>query len=230
MEKVYTIFAGVNGAGKTTLYKTNQNATVGQKRVNSDEILRENKGDWRNNGDQVKAMKEAVKRVKQYLDKGISFNQETTLAGNSIINNIKKAKENGFKVKMFYVGLQSADLAVQRVNDRVRKGGHGIEEKDIRRRYEASLKNLKTAINVCDEVNVYDNTVEFRHIASFKDGKKVNGKEKCEWLEQALSKNEELQKEGPNMDREGWRSSVNDAPSFNMAEQNNICSERSERK
>ncbi|MDE5892763.1 MAG: AAA family ATPase, partial [Acetatifactor sp.] len=82
MERVYTIFAGVNGAGKTTLYRTNQKEAAGQNRVNSDEILRENKGDWRNNRDQIQAMKEAAGRVKQYLDKGVSFNQETTLTGN----------------------------------------------------------------------------------------------------------------------------------------------------
>lgn len=189
MAKVYTIFAGVNGVGKTTLYKVGKNVFADQKRVNSDEILKEKKGDWKNGIDQAEAMKEAVRRIKQYLDEGISFNQETTLAGNGIIQNMKKAKEKGFTVVMFYVGLASNDLAVERVASRVRKGGHGINEEDIRRRYEISLKNLKSAIGICDEVHIYDNTEDFRQVASFKDGSLVQYYEKCEWLEKVLAVN-----------------------------------------
>ena len=103
MDKEYIVFAGVNGAGKSTLYHYIKD--VPGKRINSDEILKANGGDWRNNTDQAKAMKEAVKRISDYLKQGISFNQETTLAGYSIINNIKKAKEQGYTVKVFYVGL-----------------------------------------------------------------------------------------------------------------------------
>lgn len=77
-------------------------------------------------------MKEAVKRIKYYFDNGISFNQETTLTGNSIINNIKIAKQHGYTVKMYYVGVESVDIAIRRVQHRER-GGHGIAETDIRR-------------------------------------------------------------------------------------------------
>lgn len=86
MDTVYTIFAGVNGAGKSTIYNTIYQKNFKQARVNSDEIIHEFKGDWRNSRDQAVAMKEAVKRIKYNFDNGISFNQETTLTGNSIIN------------------------------------------------------------------------------------------------------------------------------------------------
>ena len=180
-------FIGPNGAGKSTFYNLGTILPRDQKRINSDEILRENKGDWKNLRDQSNAMKEAVKRIKTYLQEGISLNQETTLTGNSIINNIRKAKNMGFTVRMYYVGLESADLAVARVADRVRVGGHGIEEKDIRKRYESSLQNLKTAIQLCDEVYVYDNTVSFQQVAIFKDGVKITDTEMCGWLEHALA-------------------------------------------
>lgn len=187
MKKVYTLIAGVNGAGKSTFYNLGTILPQDQKRINSDEILRENKGDWKNTRDQSIAMKEAVKRIRTYLQEGISFNQETTLTGSSIINNIKKAKNLGFTVKMYYVGLESADLAVKRVAHRVRAGGHGIEEKDIRKRYESTLQNLRTAIQLCDEVYVYDNTIYFRQAAIFKDGVRITNNEIYGWLEHALA-------------------------------------------
>jgi predicted ABC-type ATPase len=64
-------------------------------RVNTDEILREI-GDWRNMGDVVAAGKIAVRKLSQYFDEEITFNQETTLCGKSILNNIDKAKKRGY--------------------------------------------------------------------------------------------------------------------------------------
>lgn len=83
---------------------------------------------------------------------GISFNQETTLSGKSIIKNIKFAKENGFYIVMNYIGLENPELAKERVKIRVSKGGHGIPDKDIERRYYDSLNNLNDVIEICLEV------------------------------------------------------------------------------
>ena len=128
----YIIFAGVNGAGKTTLYQSNikiQNMP----RVNVDEIVR-SFGSWNSTKDIFRAGKIAVRSIKQYFSERISFNQETTLCGNSIVENIMKARELGYRIELYYVGLDSADLAVERVKNRVLNGGHGIPEKDIRKR------------------------------------------------------------------------------------------------
>lgn len=100
--KKYEIFAGVNGAGKSTLYATKR-VSVGEHRVNTDEILR-NLGDWRDTSLLGKAGREAVTRIKEYFERGYSFNQETTLCGHSILRNVKKAKELGYVVEMHYVG------------------------------------------------------------------------------------------------------------------------------
>ena len=49
------------------------------------------------------------------------------------------------------------------------------------------MQNLKTAIQLCDEVYVYDITVSFRQVAIFKDGVKITDTEMCGWLEHALA-------------------------------------------
>lgn len=87
--KKYIVIAGVNGAGKSTLYQTLE--TIKQiDRINTDEIVR-SFGNWKNADDVIKAGKIAVKKIEECFRNGISFNQETTLCGNSIINNITKA-------------------------------------------------------------------------------------------------------------------------------------------
>ena len=179
----YTIFAGVNGAGKTTLYSTllQENHDFGV-RVNSDEIVISNGGDWRNKSDQAKAMKMAVKLIKDCMNKGISFNQETTLTGRSMVNNILKAKKLGYTIIMNYVGLSSQELAIQRVAYRVSMGGHGIPEEDIKRRYYVSLSKLKELMSLIDELYIYDNSNHMNLVAKTIAGYRTLLDTDCLWL------------------------------------------------
>ena len=144
----YTIFAGVNGAGKTSIYKSiyyqeNKN----EKRINTDEMVARI-GSWKDNNLQIKCGREAVKLIREYINDNISFNQETTLCGNSIIKNIKTAKEKGFYIVVNYIGVGSPEIAKERVKIRVSKGGHGIPEQDIEKRYYESLQNLNKIITI----------------------------------------------------------------------------------
>ena len=56
---------------------------------------------------------------------------------------------------------------------RVSKGGHGISDEDIERRYYESINNLKNIIDICDEINIYDNTEIFKEIIDFEKGKLI---------------------------------------------------------
>ena len=169
--KKYILIAGVNGAGKSTLYQSLQ-SLQSMPRVNTDEILREF-GDWRDMADVMTAGKIAVKKIAKYFDEGITFNQETTLCGKSIINNITKAKNRGYFIELHYIGVESAEIAKERVAGRMKQGGHGIAEQDIERRYIETFDNLKIVLPECDLTAFYDNTIEFRRFAIYKNGKLV---------------------------------------------------------
>ena len=169
--KKYVIIAGVNGAGKSTLYQINDNLR-NMPRVNVDEIVR-NLGDWRNARDVFSAGKIAVENISRYINNGITFNQETTLCGKSIIKNILKAKELGYFIELHYVGVDSVEIAKERVKHRVENGGHGIPEKDIERRYEETFIQLNSILKECNLIAFYDNTECFRRFAICKTGKLV---------------------------------------------------------
>ena len=94
--KKYILIAGVNGAGKSTLFHV-LDELKSMPRVNTDEIVKKI-GDWNNVSDTFKAGKQAVYMINEYFNNGITFNQETTLCGNNIIKNIKKAKMLGYYV------------------------------------------------------------------------------------------------------------------------------------
>lgn len=166
--KRYIIYPGVNGAGKSTLYMTTRYSDS-MPRINTDEILREF-GDWRNTEDLMKAGKIAVERLNDYIKSGVTFNQETTLCGHSIIKTIQRAKQAGYFVEMHYVGVNSPEIANNRIAERVKNGGHGIPREDVEKRYVESLKNLKVVLQMCDLASLYDNMKEFRRFAIFKNG------------------------------------------------------------
>ena len=60
-----------------------------------------------------------MNKISEYLNNGVTFNQETTLCGKSIINNIRKAKKLGYQIEMHYIGLDSVYIAKERVKQRV---------------------------------------------------------------------------------------------------------------
>ncbi len=109
--------------------------------------------------------------MRQYLSEGISFHQETTLAGKAIFRTIREAKKSGFEVVMYYVGLDTPDIAKVRVRARVQSGGHGVEDAVIEKRFAASLEHLKLAVALCDAVHFYDNSGEsLRYVLSIERG------------------------------------------------------------
>ena len=179
--KKYIIIAGVNGVGKSTLYQMNENLK-NFPRVNVDEIVREI-GDWKNIEDVFIAGKIAVKKIAEYFEQGISFNQETTLCGKSIIKNIKKAKLLDYFIELHYIGIDSVEIAKARVKHRVENGGHGIPEKDIEKRYEETFKQLNCIVKECNLIIFYDNTEKFRRFAICKNGELVRISHKVpEWF------------------------------------------------
>lgn len=179
--KKYIIIAGVNGAGKSTLYET-LDSLKNIERINTDEIVKKF-GDWRNSRDVMKAGKLAVEKIKEYFENGDSFNQETTLCGNSILKNIEIAKRLGYFIEVHYVGVESVDIAKERISYRVEHGGHGIPDADVERRYVESFEHLNMIIDLCDLVVFYDNTIGFNRFAVKRDNKMfITSQEVPKWF------------------------------------------------
>lgn len=168
--KRYVLIAGVNGAGKSTFYYAQQSKFDHMARVNMDEILRA-LGDWKDVKTNIEAGKEAVRQIREYFDEGKSFNQETTLCGHSILKNIETAKKLGYQVELYYIGVESADIAKERVRLRVEKGGHGIPDQQIEKRYLESLHNCREVLKGCDLAALYDNTEELHRFAIYHKGR-----------------------------------------------------------
>lgn len=161
---VYTVIAGANGVGKTSLYHILKSSDDLGERINIDEIA-SLKGSWKDKFIQIKASRIAMSLLNDYISKNVTFHQETTLSGNAVLKYIKKAKAKGFNIRLYFVGVENVQVSLDRVAKRVEKGGHGIDENLIRKRFEAMPDNLKNILPYCDTASFYDNTVRFRRLA-----------------------------------------------------------------
>lgn len=187
MSKNLYLFAGVNGVGKSTMYNSQIEEGIKQSiRINTDEIVR-TFGDWKNNADQIKAAKIAIKLRNHCFEEGKSFNEETTLTGKTILKTIDRAKELGYKIYLYYIGVDSPEIAKERVRNRVLKGGHDISSEVIEKRYYESFENLKKIISKCDYVDIYDNTDIYKLVFSFANNEIIeNSISSSEWAKEAI--------------------------------------------
>lgn len=154
-------YCGTNGAGKTTLRGFNQDSV--QIVIDSDHIAMQINPENPRLADGL-AGRKAIELFKFAIEQQVSFSMESTLSGNSILQRIKRTKENGFYVRLNYVGVDGVSINIKRVNARVANGGHFIDEATIRNRYDISLRNLIKILPLCDEVFIYDNSEELPNL------------------------------------------------------------------
>jgi predicted ABC-type ATPase len=157
MSNLY-IIAGPNGAGKTTAAMTVLPEALHVKEfVNADEIAR-GLSPFNPAGMAIEAGKIMLKRIRQLAESREDFSIETTLASKSYLRLIKECQTQGYVVTLIFFYLNGWELARQRVEQRVSKGGHDIPEIDIERRYYRGIKNLPEYMSVVDDWSLYDNS------------------------------------------------------------------------
>jgi predicted ABC-type ATPase len=100
-----------------------------------------------------------LKRIDELLAEGEDFAFETTLASRSFANTLEHAQQQGYFITLLFFWLHDPQLAVQRVQSRVREGGHSIPTETILRRYQSGIKNLfGIYFQIPDLLLMYDNS------------------------------------------------------------------------
>lgn len=150
---------GPNGAGKTTLAPFLIRDEYGLlEYVNADSIAH-GLAAFSPESVAFEAGRIMLRRIRALAEQNLSFAFETTLASRSYVRFITGLRAGGYEFHLVYVWLSSADLAVQRVRERVRRGGHDIPEEVIRRRYVKGARNFFNVYSgLADTWGIYDNS------------------------------------------------------------------------
>lgn len=183
---IYTIIAGVNGCGKSSFTGS---LSPYDKRLGT--IIDTDSITAKNGGDKISGGKEAIRRIEACLEKGFDFTQETTLSGTKTLRTVKKARALGYEIRLFYIAVSSAEESVKRIKNRVSKGGHGIPEEIVRRRFANRYSDLLKILRYCDTADLYDNENGFVKVGEYSNGKiSAIGEYKPKWLSELIEQME----------------------------------------
>ena len=177
--KTYTIIGGVNGVGKSSFTGVlKERSTDLGVIVDVDRITAELGGNALTGG------KAALRKIRECIDKGVSFAQETTLSGYKTEATAKQVKDMGYHVRLFYIGLDSAEESISRIENRVKRGGHDIPSDDVVRRFASRWEAVAKVLPYCDEAEFYDNGNGFILVAEYRNGElRTIGSRVPQWLE-----------------------------------------------
>ncbi|MCY7374555.1 MAG: AAA family ATPase [Pyrinomonadaceae bacterium] len=165
MSKELVIIAGANGVGKTTFARAFLQE-YDYEFLNADEIAKS-----------LSAENPAGKKISagklffQNLHKAVADNQslliESTLAGRYLQKFIESPKAEDYTMRIIFLFAESPEILIERIAERVKKGGHFVPEADVRRRFRRGKENFwNTYRNLATRWSlIYNSERNFQEIA-----------------------------------------------------------------
>jgi len=136
------IIAGPNGAGKTTFAREFlPNYADCRNFINAD-LIAQGMSPFSPEAAAFRAGRVMLNEISLLARQNADFGFETTLSGRGHLSLIRRLKNKGYQVKVFFLWVPIVDIALSRIRDRVLEGGHHVPEADVRRRFERSIRNF----------------------------------------------------------------------------------------
>ncbi len=166
--KCCTIIGGVNGVGKSSF-----TGSLKAQSLDLGTIIDVDKITFDCGNNAIEGAKKAIRKIDDCLNNGYSFTQETTLSGNKTAQTCKKAKELDYFIRLYYIGLNTESESIERIKNRVEKGGHNIPLETVKARFQNRFESLKKVLPYCDEAVFFDNYNGFKQVAEYKNGELI---------------------------------------------------------
>ena len=168
--KICTIIGGIDGVGKSSLLG----------------VLRAVRTDLGLVVDEKE--KAASERIETALKDGISFSYEATLHGEFSKELCRRAKDAGYAVRLYYVGLDPVEENLLRIKNRAKNGGENAVCQEVQNQYAHRFDNLTGVLQYCDNANFYDNYNGFVLVAQKANGRIESVGDYCpQWITKLLA-------------------------------------------
>lgn len=136
------IIAGPNGSGKTTFARTFLPDYVNCPNFVNADLIAQGLSPFEPRSAAIKAGKLVLQQIYEFANRNVDFAFETTLAGKSYVTFLKELKAKGYMLHIFFLWIPGPELAIARIKDRVREGGHNVAVEDIHRRFRRGTYNF----------------------------------------------------------------------------------------
>ncbi len=170
---VYVI-AGPNGAGKTTFAKTFLPEYVKCKQFVNADLIASGIAPFLPEQAALSAGKLLIEKIRELSNQGKDFGFETTLSGKSYIPFLKKLRDQGYKIHLFFLWIPTLEMALARIEERVKRGGHHIPEPVVKRRFHKGTRHLfKLYRPLLDSWMLFDNSAAAPHLIAAEENEKL---------------------------------------------------------
>ncbi len=159
---ILIVIAGPNGSGKTTITSKvlHHEWLEDSVYINPDIVAQEMFGDWNDPYAVLQALQYCDAKREECLREHRSMIFESVMSTDSKVDFIRRAKKEGYFVRVFFVSTSDPSINASRIAKRVMKGGHGVPIEKIISRYTKSILNGGIVSKMVDRTYVYDNSAE----------------------------------------------------------------------
>lgn len=168
------VIAGPNGAGKTTFAREFLPHFARCRDFVNADLIASGLSPFSPAAAAMEAGRVMLRKIHELGARRHSFAFETTLSGRGYLALFRRLKAADYRIHIVFLWLPSVELAIQRVKDRVRRGGHSVPEDDIRRRFDRGLRNLLIDYNdSADTWTLFDNSGSQPRLIARADGGRI---------------------------------------------------------
>ena len=153
------IISGPNGAGKTTFaLEFLPNIAGCHNFINADLIAR-GLSPLNAEAAAIEAGRLFLRQIRAHISTRSDFGFETTLSGTTHVRLIHDMRRAGYTIRLYYLWLPTVQLALKRISERVRRGGHDVPHEVVKRRFGKGLANLfQRYLPLADYCAIFDNS------------------------------------------------------------------------
>ena len=167
-------YCGADGVGKTTFARTFLPKYADCKNFVNADLIAQGMSPFSPEAAAIRAGRLVLSEIAFFSQRRVSFGFETKLAGRSYLRLIQRLKRKGYRVHLFFLFVESVDVALSRIRERVLKGGHDVSERVVRRRFHRSIGNFFQEYQpLVDSWYLFDNTGTQPVAVAFKKGARL---------------------------------------------------------